>query len=178
MTFLTKNNIFVVGCTLTLCTIFGTSLYAAGNQPSKQHTQRVLVDATISENIVSLLAKTIWGEARNQEKEGMRAVCYVILNRKGLRPGWGTLRKVVKAPHQFSVWNKNDKNYALIRRGITHKKSYKKALQIARECLYKPYEDITNGATHYHAAYKTPFWAAALEKTVVIGDHIFYKERS
>ena len=179
MGFLTKNNVFVVGCTVTLCTIFGTSLYAAtSHTPFEGNPQRILVSANTSENTVELLAKTIWGEARNQGEKGMKAVCYVVLNRKGSRPTWGTLRKVVKAPHQFSVWNTYDNNYKLIRKGVTHKKSYKKALQIARECLYKPYEDITKGATHYHAAHKTPFWAAALEKTVVIGDHIFYREGS
>ena len=35
-------------------------------------------------------------------------------------------------------------------------------------------EDITLGATHYHADYVTPEWASTKRKTIQIGDHIFY----
>jgi len=33
-------------------------------------------------------------------------------------------------------------------------------------------------ATHYHADYVLPYWAASLDKTVQIGRHIFYRLRS
>ena len=35
--------------------------------------------------------------------------------------------------------------------------------------------DITDGATHYHADYVLPSWAATKTKTIEIGDHIFYR---
>ena len=35
-------------------------------------------------------------------------------------------------------------------------------------------EDITLGATHYHAEYVKPSWAETKKRTVRIGDHIFY----
>ena len=35
--------------------------------------------------------------------------------------------------------------------------------------------DITEGATHYHADYVMPDWAATKTKTIEIADHIFYR---
>ena len=34
--------------------------------------------------------------------------------------------------------------------------------------------DITNGSTHYHAHYVTPWWSSKLNHTLVVGDHLFY----
>ena len=39
---------------------------------------------------------------------------------------------------------------------------------------YENLRDITKGALYYHADYVNPRWK--LEKTTVIGRHIFYKE--
>ena len=39
---------------------------------------------------------------------------------------------------------------------------------------YENLKDITKGALYYHADYVNPRWK--LEKTTVIGRHIFYKE--
>jgi spore germination cell wall hydrolase CwlJ-like protein len=40
---------------------------------------------------------------------------------------------------------------------------------------YEKMHDLTKGALFYHADYVNPRWK--LEKTAVIGRHIFYKER-
>ena len=58
-------------------------------------------------------------------------------------------------------------------------KAYMEAKQIALY-VYANYEnlkDLTHGALFYHADYVNPRWRG-LEKTVVIGRHIFYKERT
>jgi spore germination cell wall hydrolase CwlJ-like protein len=55
--------------------------------------------------------------------------------------------------------------------------AYNEAKEVA-VFVYANYEnlrDITKGALYYHADYVNPRWK--LEKTVVIGRHIFYKER-
>jgi len=142
-------------------------------------SERVLVDAYQTEDkaLVKLLAKTIWGEARNQGDIGMEAVCHVILNRVGQRETWSTVEQVVLSPKQFSVWNEYDVNYGKLREDISHKKEFKKALQIAQKCLYDDGEDITNGSNHYHAKRVQPAWASKMDKIITIGDHIFYKER-
>ena len=36
-------------------------------------------------------------------------------------------------------------------------------------------DDVSHGATHYHANYVKPIWAKKLTRTVSYGSHIFYK---
>ena len=64
-----------------------------------------------------VLARTIWGEARGEGLEGMRAVANVILNRvkiAELKNGfwWGSnIIQVCQKPYQFSCWNRSDPNF-------------------------------------------------------------------
>lgn len=62
---------------------------------------------------VSILADTIWAEARNQGEDGMRAVGHVIKNRAAAHKpklfGVG-IKGVALKPEQFSCWNANDPN--------------------------------------------------------------------
>ena len=48
------------------------------------------------------------------------------------------------------------------------------ALRIARRAVIDAIEDPTGGATHYHAAGISPYWAKRETPTAVIGNHIFY----
>lgn len=170
-----KTKFFTTACLVTLGVPF---TYGLAHYPeSAARTPYVMVDAHAhNEADVELLARTMWGEARNQGDEGMEAVCRVILNRQGTKDKWKTIEAVITDPKQFSVWNKHNVNNSKARK-VFHNKQYKRALQIARICLYRSHEDITQGATHYHATYVNPSWSRKLEKTVVIGDHIFYKKK-
>ncbi|WP_241190633.1 cell wall hydrolase [Pseudomonas chlororaphis] len=56
-------------------------------------------------------------------------------------------------------------------------RAWKKAQAIARSVLDDRHHDITRGATHFHARRVQPAWSQELEKTVRIGDHIFYTQR-
>jgi len=70
------------------------------------------------EHEIEYLAKTIFGEARDQPEVGQIAVGHVILNRvraaSNLPPSeksaWGgdSIQGVVTCPHQFECWNKGD----------------------------------------------------------------------
>ena len=170
-----KIKVFVAGCLLTISIPF---VYAISKAPEAgARAPYVMVDAyALDEADVELIARTMWGEARDQGDVGMEAVCHVILNRKGTKDKWETIEAVIRDPKQFSVWNKHNVNKPKAAK-VFHNKEYKRALQIARTCLYRSHEDITEGATHYHASYVSPSWSRKLEKTVVIGDHIFYKEK-
>jgi len=121
------------------------------------------------------LAKTLWGEARGEGPEGMRAVGHVILNR--LNDGrWGKdLQSVVTAPKQFSVWNKNDPNYPKLQVLKPDLPSYDEALSIADEILAGKTKDPTGGATHYHTRAVAPSWARGTKPATSIGNHLFYK---
>ena len=49
------------------------------------------------------------------------------------------------------------------------------ALVIVDFLVFNGIEDVTHGATHYHSIHVTPEWSTWKQRTVQIGDHIFYK---
>ncbi len=85
------------------------------------------MEASIAQDI-SILAQTMWGEARSHGTEGMLAVGHVIKNRasagKGLTFGNG-IRGVALKRKQFSCWNPGDPN----RDRMTDMKQYDLAMQ-------------------------------------------------
>ena len=65
----------------------------------------------VSADDLDIAARTIWGEARGEGPEGMRAVAHVIANRATKGGWWGdTLWSVCLKPWQFSCWNLSDPN--------------------------------------------------------------------
>lgn len=133
---------------------------------------------------VDVLARTIWGEARGEGKTGMEAVACVILNRFAISQDkksywWGnTVIEICQKPYQFSCWNKNDPNREKLLAVGQDNPYFATALRIARRALLGLLSDMTDGATHYHAASITPYWARYMEKTTHIGQHIFYTEKA
>lgn len=131
---------------------------------------------------IDVLARTLWGEARGEGEAGMIAVAHVILNRvkvaqlKG-RYWWGnTVIQVCQKPNQFSCWNRSDPNFGKLQKVDENDRAFLKALWIARDVLDKNgTDDPTEGATHYHAANITPYWAKKEKPCAVIGRHMFYK---
>ena len=126
---------------------------------------------------IETLARTIWGEARGEGKEGMTAVASVIMNRVH-RGGWfgKTVTSVCKMPWQFSCWNANDPNCQKVIEITTIDPQYAQALIIAEKAVARGLPDTTGGATHYHEYKIKPKWAAEMKQTKQIGNHIFYKE--
>ena len=120
--------------------------------------------STYEQNVV---IATIILEAGGEYKHGaLEAVYEVILNRaekRNLAPAEVCLQR-----KQFSCWN-NIK----VKDGIRIAKEHPR-WAIAENILEKK-TNYTKGADHYHADYVNPYWAKSMEKTVVIGRHIFYK---
>lgn len=130
---------------------------------------------------VDVLARTLWGEARGEGTAGMQAVVCVILNRlcvarqKG-KFWWGNdLIGICQKPYQFSCWNKNDPNFKAVSAVDAGDLHFVTALRLARRAVIGAMDDITDGATHYHAAGMTPDWARNEKPRAVIGRHIFYR---
>jgi spore germination cell wall hydrolase CwlJ-like protein len=128
-----------------------------------------------------VLARTLWGEARGEGTIGMHGVASVILNRVRVaelrgRYWWGNnIIQVCQKPYQFSCWNRSDPNFHKLQ-GVAETDLYfGTALRIARRAIAGTLEDITHGATHYHAAGITPYWARGEKPSAVIGRHIFYR---
>lgn len=135
----------------------------------------------VDEAEVRLLAATAWGEARSEGAEGMRAVSHVIVNRVGSRFG-EDIETVIRAPKQFSAWNRGDPNRRLVQnperyatRGI-NRTTWIEAQNIAREVLSGQSVDPTDGALFYHTRAIRPYWSRHGEGATVIGAHIFYRD--
>lgn len=125
------------------------------------------------------MAKTIWGEARGEGLRGMQAVANVIMNRVD-RGGWygASIKDVVLKPYQFSCWNVTDVNRAKIDALTEAELASSGALNVARQVINGQLGDITGGATEYHNKNIEPNWDwSKLEKTVQIGNHIFYRSK-
>lgn len=130
-------------------------------------------------NDVDLMARTAWGEARNQGERGMQAICNVIMNRADNPTWWGhNVKEVCLKPYQFSCWLPSDPNFAKLKAVGLEDKQYAQAYELAQLALYGGLEDLTGGATSYFA--KTmehpPKWAEDREPCAMIGDHLFYKD--
>lgn len=127
-----------------------------------------------------VLARTLWGEARGEGTKGMNAVACVILNRvkvaqeKG-RFWWGNnIIQVCQKPYQFSCWNRSDPNFRKLQSVGEDDLHFATAMRIARRGVIGVLDDITGGATHYHAASIKPYWAQGKTPCAVIGYHKFY----
>jgi len=130
---------------------------------------------------IDVLARTLWGEARGEGSAGMQAVACVILNRARIAQAkghywWGNnIIQVCQKPYQFSCWNRSDPNFRKLQSVDEGDLYFATAGRIARRALHCGLADITHGATHYHAASITPYWAKGERPSAVIGSHVFYK---
>lgn len=134
-----------------------------------------------------ILARTIFGEARNEGTAGMSAVASVIVNRaKAARTMWGggTIKGVCLRRAQFSCWNPY---YGLSTKNAGIMQNYKRmisvtsadalfvdALAIAKLAISGKLVDTTKGSTYYHTTSIKPDWAQGVLPTKIVGAHAFY----
>lgn len=147
------------------------------------------------------LSMTLWGEARGEGEEGMRAVAHVIVNRARNKRWPDTISGVAYDDDQFSCWNDDDVNsemmpkmlqfynylrakpkgwqnwYESFKQSPDFKRyeSYLEAREIAREVLENQDDDPTNGAVFYHTRSVSPDWARGQQVVARIGAHQFYR---
>lgn len=133
------------------------------------------------EKDIDILARTIWGEARNEGAKGMQAVACVVMNRVAVAEKhggywWGRgVSGVCLKPFQFSCWNLNDPNREKMTAVTDRNIHFATALRLARRAVAGVLRDETGGATHYHTAAVSPSWAQGQPPAAIIGHHIFYK---
>ena len=131
------------------------------------------------------LAENIYFEARNQGTAGWLAVTDVTLNRMQSPDFPNTICEVVfqgpvnkdtKIPIrnkcQFSWWC-DGLPEDIDNMGLYFEIFYFSNVMLTSERLMF---DVTDGATYYHHHSINPKWSKDFEKTIRIGDHIFYKE--
>jgi N-acetylmuramoyl-L-alanine amidase len=124
---------------------------------------------------IDCLADNIYHEAGYEPEQGKIAVALVTLNRvqdpRYPKDICSVVKQRVNYTCQFSWFCENKQTNR-------QKEAYEQARQVALH-VYANYElirDVTHGALFYHADYVRPNWKG-LEKTTVIGRHIFYKEK-
>lgn len=126
---------------------------------------------------IDTVARTLWGEARNQGEKGMQAVCNVIMNRAHNPRWWGhDPISVCKMPYQFSCWLADDPNRNKLMVVTTADPFFKQAMAIATQAISGELEDATENADSYYATYLAPpTWAAKAVHTVTILQQMFFR---
>lgn len=147
-----------------------------------------------SEQDLLTAARTVYGEARGEPFNGQVAVAWVIRNRASrvafagpLAGHPGSVDFVCTMPWQFSCWNENDPNRAVIENLQWDDPALAKVQDVVTGvflCDTEP--DPTNGADHYHTIAKPagarvwpPYWAKAYAESARVGSggdrgHVFY----
>jgi N-acetylmuramoyl-L-alanine amidase len=121
------------------------------------------------------LALTLYWEAKGEGRDGMLGVAMVVLNRLKSPSFPDTICDVVreggdKPGCQFSYWcdGKSDEP--------KDSASWELSRKIAREVLAAPpRSDPTRGALYYHVVTLAQSWDPPHERTVEIGNHVYYR---
>jgi spore germination cell wall hydrolase CwlJ-like protein len=140
----------------------------------------------------TILARTLFGEARGEEPLGQIAVAWVIVNR-ALRAqkfaatyharhplfGDGTITSACQCEHngihQFSCWNTFDAGYRTMM--AANAQALASMAAVAEKVLAGYVQNPIGNCTHYfnpHAVAKTPPWAVGKTPFAAIGHHLFF----
>lgn len=116
-----------------------------------------------------VFAKTIFGEARGEPKEGQIWVGWVIKNRAHYRGQ--SIKDVCLAPQQFECWNgRNDINTS--REEGTYRNIYSLAQRIYNASIS---EDPTGRCQHFNNPQNEDAdWIHRATRRKRIGNHVFY----
>jgi spore germination cell wall hydrolase CwlJ-like protein len=120
------------------------------------------------------LTEALYFEARGEPLLGQIAVAEVIINRKYHKRFPNSVCGVISQ----GASRKNRCQFSYKCDGIDEvyhePKSYETLGKIAKEMLDGAARELTNGATFYHNKTVKPSWARKLNKTAVLGEHLFY----
>lgn len=124
-----------------------------------------------------LVAKTAYHEARSDGLPGMLAVSFVVRNRLRAGTFGDSVREVVMARAQFTVWNRGGAARRV--RIPADDPHYILALQAARLALSGAVKDPSGGATYFHGRRMSPppRWSRGMRVVARVGGHVFYMPR-
>jgi spore germination cell wall hydrolase CwlJ-like protein len=124
---------------------------------------------------LNCLASAVYYESGNQDEDGERAVAQVVLNRVR-HPAFpasvcGVVYQGSTRPTgcQFTFTCDGSLNRQPDAEG------WRRAMRVAEAALSGSVYSPIGWATHYHANYVVPYWAASMAKNAVIGAHLFYR---
>jgi len=131
--------------------------------------------AVVRAQALNCLASAVYYEAGNQDVDGQRAVAQVVLNRVRHPAFPSSVCGVVyqgstrSTGCQFTFTCDGSLNRAPDAEG------WQRAIRVAEEALSGFVYAPIGWATHYHADYVVPYWAATMAKNAVVGAHLFYR---
>lgn len=131
---------------------------------------------------ITVVAGTIWGEARSLGYQGMCAVANTIMNRVAKQSWFGLTPTEVclknsKGVYQFDCNNPKDPNYTKIHIITFADPQYAMALNIATDAVNGILPDITNGALNYYSTtIPLPSWAINHTPSLVVENTNFYND--
>lgn len=137
---------------------------------------REMPEEQLSPGELQCMALNIYWEANRSNELDLRAVAHVTFNRASDPAFPGSVCDVVTQGGerplytcQFSWWcdGRSDEPTDLA--------AWRRALGIAERVLTGQDVDPTNGALFFHNSSVTPSWSSRLQRTIRIGDHIFYR---
>ena len=124
---------------------------------------------------LNCLASAVYYEAGNQDEDGERAVAQVVLNRVRHPAFPASICGVVYQGStkltgcQFTFTCDGSLNRRPDSEG------WGRAMRVAEAALAGSVYGPVGWATHYHADYVVPYWAATMAKNAVVGAHLFYR---
>lgn len=128
---------------------------------------------------VEVVAAVLWGEARGEGPQGIRAVAEVIGNRRYRTDVFHapSLGAVVTQPKQFACLNDTspEKLIAKARSSFgPDQAAWRYCLAVARQLQRGTHTgNLTNGATHFCCHYA--HWQRGMEFCAKVGRHSFYR---
>src|SRR6476646_5025022 len=124
---------------------------------------------------LNCLASAVYYEAGNQDEDGARAVAQVVLNRVR-HPAFPA--SVCGVVYQGSTRPTGCQFTFTCDGSLIHTPAadaWRRATRIAEQALAGSVYVPVGWATHYHADYVVPYWAATMAKNAVVGAHLFYR---
>jgi hypothetical protein len=123
------------------------------------------------------LTAAVYYEARSESVEGQRAVAQVVLNRVR-HPAFP--KSICGVVYQGST-RRTGCQFSFTCDGSLRARrepdAWARARRVAGAALAGSVYGPVGQATHYHASYVHPWWAASLKRAVTVGSHIFYRWR-
>jgi spore germination cell wall hydrolase CwlJ-like protein len=149
--------------------------FAAGPNPAARPFTAAKLGAAARASAIDCLASAVYYEAGSQDSDGQKAVAQVVLNRVRHPAFPSTVCGVV---YQGST-RSTGCQFTFTCDGSLERRpdsaGWARARRIAEAALDGAVFGPVGLATHYHANYVVPYWAATLAKNAVVGAHLFYR---
>lgn len=127
-----------------------------------------------SKKDVSVLARTMQGEAGAESERGQIAVAHVLFNRikRSDNAADSTIQRAALRKGQFQVWS----NKTLLARLVKENEQYAHMKVVARKAiaLYLAGHDYSRGAVFYCRADARPKWTRHMKEVAKVGKHVFF----